>query len=143
MTRSTSDFHSVQVAQPTLRLICATVGILLWGSRSLLGQDPALLTCLSWIHDGAYPGGIAQEGCEAKFNLPDPFTITCLDRIEIGVWSDATGLAACHIHLTDLITRQYEDYLSEPDLLSLRNSGGEMTSKPLQRSDEKLVATEE
>ena len=140
MMRGTSNFRRVQTVQAALRLICVTTGILLWSSRSLLAQDPALLRCLSWIHDGAYPSGIAQGRCEAKFDLPDPFTITCLAQIEIGAWSDATEQAACHIQLTDLITRQYEDYLDAPTLSSRHDSGAYTSAEPAPGADEDLVA---
>ena len=135
MTRGTSNFRRVQTVQAALRLICVTTAILLWSCRPLLALDSALLTCLSWIHDGAYPSGIAQGRCEANFDLPDPFTITCLAQIEFGAWSDAIEQAACHIHLTVLITRQYEDYLGALTLSSRHGSGADTSAEPAAGAD--------
>ena len=89
-------------------------------SWSVYAKDPALESCVSSIDNGAYPSGIEQAWCEANFDLPDPFVLTCLGRIEQGQWTDDIEKTACQILLTDLITRQYSDYLKQSTRLANR-----------------------
>ena len=117
-----SNFRSfLRITRSLAGLICIAVCFQVAMPGSLFAQDPALVSCLSWIDKGAYPSGIEQEGCEANYDLPDPFAITCLSRVDQNHWSDKIERTACYLLLTDLITRQYADYPQEMTHLSVND----------------------
>ena len=119
MSKGTTNLPGLRLIHSLGRLICIVACFQVAVPGSLFAQHLALMSCLSWIHNGAYPSGIEQKRCEANFDLPDPFAIICLGRIAQGQWSDEIEKTACHILLTDLITRQYADYPQETIRLSL------------------------
>jgi len=81
------------------------------GGPPARAEDPLLLQCLTWIHDGGYPSGVSQGKCEAHFDLPDPYTVTCTNRLRDGDWSEQTEREACHLQLLELIARTYSDFV--------------------------------
>ena len=88
---------------------------LLMLTESVSAQDPSLLQCLTWIHQGAYRTGIEQGWCEARFSLPDPFTLKCARLSGSEVPADPIERLACELHLMDLVKRIYRDFLNEEE----------------------------
>jgi hypothetical protein len=110
MSNGSPNFFGLDWRRRLAVLVCGIASALVSASGSPRAQDLALASCLNWIDKGAYPSGIEQERCEAKFDLPDPFSILCLSRIFQDNWPVSIDKVSCRIHLTQVITRQFADY---------------------------------